>query len=89
METNIEEHTFFIRIIPVNNNPPHFNTKNPQATIIENGKFPLTGQLLKVTDEDTPLSYLQVTLTRAPALGVIERIHEGSNVIIQKGIYSY
>ena len=72
-ERRLPEQKFTIRVIPVNNLPPQFRTTHPELTVAQGGSTPVS-QVLQVSDGDSPLASLTLTLTQEPSHGHLERL---------------
>ena len=84
-ERQLAENKFIIRVIPVNNNPPVFSKHNPSVNLSEGSIFPLTSGFLEVTDPDTDLADLKLTVKEAPKRGVVQKVQDGITVQIRAG----
>ena len=83
--SNSEQHRFSIRVLPVNNMPPRFESSAYQIDVSQGGNAPLRRSLLSLSDADTPLTDIMLTLYKAPAFGRIEKVFDGGRVYIRQG----
>lgn len=80
-----KEERFFIRVIPVNNEPPQFAYRNAPLQVTRGGSAPLGLPVLGVMDPDTSLEDLKFTLTVMPNHGQMEKILNTSKVYMRQG----
>ncbi|XP_041363241.1 extracellular matrix organizing protein FRAS1-like isoform X2 [Gigantopelta aegis] len=83
-ERRLPEQKFTIRIIPVNNLSPQFRIANPELTVAQGGSTPV-GQVLQVSDGDSALESLTLTLVQEPSQGHLEKVDGGHKVVSQSG----
>ena len=83
------EQKFSIRIIPVNNMPPQFGAHIPEILVSQGGSIPIGQSQLQISDSDTPLSELQLTLEEVPVNGRIEKVQDGLKVVLRKGMFYF
>ncbi|KAK3090989.1 hypothetical protein FSP39_016284, partial [Pinctada imbricata] len=78
------EQTFYIRVLPVNNEPPRFLNLKPSVKVTEGGTVPVGQSLLAISDPDTKPRDLTLTLIRAPQNGRFEKVYEGPKRVVLK-----
>ena len=79
------EQKFSIRLIPINNMPPQFGTASPRIKVSQGGSVPVGQSELHITDPDTPVSELTMTIQETPSHGRIEKVQEGLKVTLRTG----
>ncbi|KAL3876627.1 hypothetical protein ACJMK2_034445 [Sinanodonta woodiana] len=80
-----EEQKFSIRIIPVNNMPPRFSSSTISVTVSQGGSVPVGQTVLGLSDADTPLSNLSITVLREPRHGYFEKNKDGLQAVVRTG----
>ena len=79
------EQKFSIRVIPVNNMPPQFGSHISEILVSQGGSVPIGQSQLQISDPDTPLSELRMSVEENPVNGVIEKVQDGLKVLLRKG----
>ncbi|XP_061748870.1 FRAS1-related extracellular matrix protein 1-like [Nerophis ophidion] len=92
-ETPLPVHDLHVTIFPVNSQPPSLRTGDV-LVVDEGGTSRITKNNLKVSDEDTPLDDLVVTLMKPPKFGFLENVlprpgFEKSNMGVSIDSFSY
>lgn len=82
----VQELKFSILLIPVNDKPPRFVSRNRRLHVSQGGSAPIGPSVVGVFDEDTPISDLAMTLSRAPHSGHLEKVDNGLKAIIRQGM---
>lgn len=79
------EYQFLIHILPVNNLPPFFSSPSAVIKVPEGGVINIDRSNVILSDADTPVTDLVMTLTKTPVRGVFEKVMKNSKVILRKG----
>ena len=69
--------------------PPQFGTATPKILVSQGGSIPIGQSILQITDPDTPLSELRLTLEEVPRSGRIEKVQDGLKVTLRNGMLYY
>ena len=71
--------------MPVNNMPPQFGAHISEILVSQGGSVPIGQSQLQISDPDTPLSELRMSVGENPVNGVIEKVQDGLKVLLRKG----
>lgn len=74
-------------MVPVNNMPPVFLNVNPTLTVFQGSSVPLDQSVVALTDPDTAIQNIQMTLVTGPQLGHLAKVSDGLRAVIRRGIY--
>ncbi|KAL5018410.1 hypothetical protein ScPMuIL_004132 [Solemya velum] len=81
----LHENKFTIRVVPVNNMPPVFLNVNPTLTVFQGSSVPLDQSVVALTDPDTAIQNIQMTLVTGPQLGHLAKVSDGLRAVIRRG----
>ena len=85
----LPEQTFTIHVLPVATRPPFILDSNPVVKVPQGSNVSIDQAVVRVTDEDTPLPELVVTVEKMPKSGKLLKIEGNKRTVLRAGMYRY